>query len=167
MLLFELSQTLPTLSGLSFQFLLNVSFAAKLNSKLKLNFVNLLQRKFDASSHIDIHPSISIARSGTIVLRAGNIVTGAMITSNLYAATTISQTMEMIEGKKLLFKIDIPHKELFVTKISHDIIKIDSNRYQSFIIRRHSDQKIQKRYCSGDILAKILGIQACIEVNSF
>lgn len=52
MLLFELSQTLPTLSGLSLQFLANVSVAAKMDGKLKLNLANLLQRKVDANGHV-------------------------------------------------------------------------------------------------------------------
>ncbi|VBB31264.1 unnamed protein product, partial [Acanthocheilonema viteae] len=166
MLLFELSQTLPTLSGLSLQFLTNISLATKMNSKLRLNLVDLLQRKIDANGLLDLRPSISIAREGAILLRAGYVTSGAMMTSSLHAATSIVQNIEMNAGRKLSLKIDIPHKDLLITKIRNTITKIESNRHRPFITGRHIHEAVEKHYCSSDTLAKILGIQACLDLHA-
>ncbi|KAM3718740.1 putative apolipophorin protein [Dirofilaria immitis] len=166
MLPFELSQTLPTLSGLSLQFLVNISVATKIDSKLQLNLVNLLQRKSSANGHLDLRPSISVARGSVILLRAGHIASGAMIKSSLHAATSVVQSMEMNEGRKLSLKIDVPHKDLLHAKIRNDIIKIESNRHQPSVIGRHIHDATEKHYCSGDTMSKILGIQACINLHA-
>ncbi|CAG9538789.1 unnamed protein product [Cercopithifilaria johnstoni] len=165
MLLFELSQTLPTLSGLSLQLLTNVSLATKIDGKLKLNLAHLLLRKADANGLLDLRPSISIASGGAILLRTGHVVSGAMITSSLHVATSIVQSLEMNEGRRLFVKIDVPHKDLLIAKIHNDITKIESNRHQSFIAERHIREAMKRHYCSGDTLAKILGIQACFDLH--
>uniref|UniRef100_A0A8R1Y3W3 Vitellogenin domain-containing protein n=1 Tax=Onchocerca volvulus TaxID=6282 RepID=A0A8R1Y3W3_ONCVO len=166
MLPFELSQTLPTLSGLSLQFLVNISVAAKIDGKLRLNLVNLLQRKGDANSQLELHPSVSIARGGVILLRAGHVASGVMTMSSLHAATSVVQSMEMTDGRKLSLKIDVPHQHLLLAKIRTDITKIESNHHQPFTVGRHIHEIAKKHYCSGDTLTKILGIQACVDFHA-
>ncbi|EFO23596.1 hypothetical protein LOAG_04890 [Loa loa] len=163
---FELSQTFPTLSGLPLQFLLNVSVAAKIDGKLRLNLADLLQRKVGANGYLDLRPSISIARGGAVLLRAGHVTSGAMVKLSLHSATSIVHSMELSERRKLSLKIDVPNKNLLITKIRHDIIKIESNHHQPFTITRNTHKMVEKHYCSGDNLAKILGIQACVDFRS-
>uniref|UniRef100_A0A915PUL0 Vitellogenin n=1 Tax=Setaria digitata TaxID=48799 RepID=A0A915PUL0_9BILA len=151
MLLFELSQTFPTLSGLSLQFLVNVSVAAKIDSKLRLNLVNLLKRRGDANGHIDLRPSLSLARGGAVLLRAGQVASGALVTSNLHAATSIVSSMEMSDGRRLSLTIGVPHNDLLVAQMR---IGLDSYKIQ------------QRHYCSADTLAKIFGIRGCIDFKA-
>ncbi|VDK85846.1 unnamed protein product [Litomosoides sigmodontis] len=166
MLLYELSKTLPTLSGLSLQFSTNLSLATKINGKLRLNMMDVLVGKTNANGFLKLHPSISIARGGAVVLRAGHVVSGALLTSKFHAATSVVQSIEMNERRKLLLRFDVPHKDILIAKIRNDITKIESNQQQPFISTRHIGEAVEKHYCSGDTLAKILGIRACLNVHA-
>lgn len=66
---------------------------------------------------LNIRPSISVVRDGAVLLRAGNVASGVMVKSSLYSAASIVQTMELLEGRKLSLKIDLPHKDLLIANI--------------------------------------------------
>lgn len=63
MIVFELSQTFPTLSGLPLQFLLNASLAVKMDGKMRLNLVQLLRQKGDADGLVSGFPYFSFRLS--------------------------------------------------------------------------------------------------------
>ncbi|VDN05069.1 unnamed protein product [Thelazia callipaeda] len=165
-LMFELWRTFPILSGLSFQISGNMSLVTKFDSKLKLNLIDLLHQKSNAESFLDLRPSLSLSREARLVLRAGHVTSGTLISSNLYAATSIIRSMKMTGGQIFSLKIDTPHHDILIAKIHTDVIRIENNRYHPSLIsiRKPKERGMNWMHrCTGETVAKFLGIKACIQ----
>ncbi|VDN23077.1 unnamed protein product [Gongylonema pulchrum] len=164
MLVFELSRVFPTLSGLPLQFMLNASLAFKMDGKMRLNFVELLRQRGDADAQVKFRPSVSASLGARVLLRAGHVASGALASSNLYGATDFLRQMELRQGSRLSLKAEVPHHDIFIAKFRNDAAKVEMNRHQPLISIRRVRQAVDQRYCSGENLAKILGLKACYNV---
>ncbi|VDN18803.1 unnamed protein product [Gongylonema pulchrum] len=164
MLVFELSRVFPTLSGLPLQFMLNASLAFKMDGKMRLNFVELLRQRGDADAQVKFRPSVSASLGARVLLRAGHVASGALASSNLYGATDFLRQMELRQGSRLSVKAEVPHHDIFIAKFRNDAVKVEMNRHQPLVSIRRIRQAVDQRYCSGENLAKILGLRACYNV---
>jgi len=161
--LMDLTYTVPTILGLPLKLDLNAhgTMHLKVGGKIDLVGLSMPPLNFDIDGHIK--PSAAIEVKTEMGIDAFLTQTGIKMVANIHTSTAIEGKINLKDGK--IFKVHhaVPEteQEIFHGETKFFVKHLETEREQRMITK----DAIAIEKCTGEMLAKITGLEMCGEVR--
>ncbi|KAK0393248.1 hypothetical protein QR680_000115 [Steinernema hermaphroditum] len=154
----EAVHTVPTISGFPLRFTLDAAVALKVKLSSKTDLRNLIKAKADFETEFASSPSGNLFVSGAVTLQTSRVRQGVRFETTLHTSSSFIAKNSLKDGK---FKsvIEVPEDKVELLHTKSDILKIVNNVETSLGAVKGDE----KRMCSGNVIGKAVGLQACFE----
>ncbi|XP_014669654.1 PREDICTED: apolipophorins-like [Priapulus caudatus] len=152
----------PTGTGIPIHLTLNGTFTVDLSlrGKLDLRQIFISPRSFNIDGHIK--PSGAVEIAGLMVTDATVARTGVRTVATLHSSTAIEGRVQLQDGEVFNVDLKMPRDKLEILDVSSKIYSVHQEGEVEVVgvVEGRTDETL----CTGDRLARFLGMQLCAEV---